>query len=102
MYENLEVHVVEKEPDVGWGTTKANTSILHPGHEDDPEKYPMRAKFCAQGNKIWRQWIKELEIPAKFPGELMVAFSEEELERTKIYIDLARKNNVPWCQVNNR
>ncbi|HIQ03337.1 MAG TPA: FAD/NAD(P)-binding oxidoreductase [Desulfurococcales archaeon] len=99
MYENLEVHVVEKEVDVGWGSSKANTSIIHPGHEEDPEKHPLRAKLCVQGNRLWRQWVKELDIPFKFPGELMVAFSDEELKRAKKYIELARKNKVPGVKL---
>jgi len=40
MYENLEVHLVEKEADVGWGVSKATTGIIHPGHEEDFEKQP--------------------------------------------------------------
>ncbi|RLF23057.1 MAG: FAD/NAD(P)-binding oxidoreductase [Thermoprotei archaeon] len=99
MYENLRVQVVEKEPDVGWGATKANTSILHPGHEEDPDRHPVRARLCVQGNKIWRRWIKELEIPAKFPGELMLAFNDEDLKRVRKYIDLARRNGVPGVRL---
>ncbi|RLE72299.1 MAG: FAD/NAD(P)-binding oxidoreductase, partial [Thermoprotei archaeon] len=27
-YKNLKIFLVEKEPDVGWGATKANTAII--------------------------------------------------------------------------
>ncbi len=95
MYENLDVYLIEREPDVGWGVSKANTSILHPGHEEDPERHPLRAGLCVEGNRIWRQWVKELDIPAKFPGELMVFFNEDELKEARKYIELARRNRVP-------
>ncbi len=99
MYENLSITVVEKEPDVGWGATKANTSILHPGHEEDPEKHPLRAKLCPEGNRIWRKWVEELDIPAKFPGELMVFFNEYEAKDALKYVELAKKNRVPGVRV---
>ncbi|MBC7240267.1 MAG: FAD-dependent oxidoreductase, partial [Chloroflexi bacterium] len=30
-YENLEVHIFERNADVGWGASKANSAIVHPG-----------------------------------------------------------------------
>ena len=98
-YENLEVYLLEKEVDVGWGASKANTSIIHPGHEDDPDKYPLRAKLCVRGNRLWHRWVKELEIPAEFPGELMVALSEEDLKTCEYYLRLAIKNGVPGVRL---
>lgn len=94
-YENLEVIVVEKEPDVGWGVSKANTGIVHPGHEEDPSRHPLRAKLCKEGNALWRKWARELDIPAAFPGELMVFFNEEERARAREYLKLAKANGVP-------
>lgn len=84
-YENLEVFLIEKEVDVGWGATKANTGIIHPGHEDEPKKYPMRAELCVKGNRLWRDWTKELDIPVRWPGELMIAKDQDELETLKKY-----------------
>ena len=31
---DLEVHVTEKAPDIGWGVTKANLVIVHGGYDD--------------------------------------------------------------------
>jgi len=98
-YEGLEVHLLEKCPDVGMGVSKANTAIIHPGHEDDPNKYPLRAKLCVRGNRLWHQWAKELEIPVKWPGELMVAIEEEDLKTAEHYLELAQKNGVPGARI---
>lgn len=95
MYKGLDVVVVEKEPDAGWGASKANTSIIHPGHEEDPDKHPLRARLCVEGNKLWRRWVRELDIPSRWPGELMVFTSSEEEKEALKYIDLARRNKVP-------
>ncbi|MEM2725447.1 MAG: FAD-dependent oxidoreductase, partial [Candidatus Nezhaarchaeales archaeon] len=69
---NVEVIVVEKEPDVCWGVSKANTGIIHPGHEEDPRAHPLRAKLCVEGNKIWREWSSLMNIPFEERGELMI------------------------------
>lgn len=92
---DLEVNLIERAVDVGWGTSKANTGILHGGYDDDPEKYPMRARMCAEGNRIWHQWVEELEIPHAWNGALVVAQSEEDhVELEKLYC-FGRKNAVP-------
>ena len=99
MYENFDVTLIEKEPDVGWGVSKANTAIIHPGHEEDPKTHPLRAKLCKEGNELWREWARELDIPVKWPGELMVFTSDEEEKEARKYIDLAKANNIPGVKI---
>uniref|UniRef100_A0A7J3I7M0 FAD/NAD(P)-binding oxidoreductase n=1 Tax=Ignisphaera aggregans TaxID=334771 RepID=A0A7J3I7M0_9CREN len=99
MYENFDISIVEMEPDVGWGVSKANTSIIHPCHEEDPDRYPLRARLCREGNSIWRSWVKELDIPAKWPGELMVFYSSEEEREVRKYIWFAARNSVPGIRI---
>ena len=95
MYEGLDVLIVERMPDVGWGASKANTSVIHPGHEEDPRQHPLRARLCVEGNRLWRRWAEELEIPARWPGELMVFTTPEEEREAMRYVELARLNGVP-------
>jgi glycerol-3-phosphate dehydrogenase len=99
MYEGFEVLLVEREPDVGWGVSKANTSIIHPGHEEDPRQHPLRAKLCVEGNRLWRQWVKELDIPADWLGELMVFASPDEEREARKYVELAKLNGVPGVRL---
>jgi len=98
-YENFDVVLAEKEPDVGWGVSKANTAIIHPGHEEDPNVHPLRAALCKRGNELWKLWAKELDIPVKWPGELMVFTNNEEEKEAKKYVDLARANGVPGVRL---
>lgn len=93
-YENFRVVVVERRPDVGWGVSKANTAIVHPCHEEDPRVHPLRAQLCRRGNRLWRQWARELEIPLAWPGELMVFTDDEEERRAREYLELARLNGI--------
>ncbi|MEM0368993.1 MAG: NAD(P)/FAD-dependent oxidoreductase [Desulfurococcaceae archaeon] len=99
MYENFDITLIEKEPDVGWGASKANTSIVHPGHEEDPNVHPLRAELCVKGNQMWRTWAKELEIPVTWQGELMVFTNEDEEKRAREYVKLAQLNNVPGVRI---
>jgi len=98
-YENFNVILVEKEPDVGWGTSKANTAIIHPGHEEDPNVHPIRAKLCKRGNDLWRLWTKELDIPIKWPGELMIFTNDEEEKEARKYVELAKANGIPGVRI---
>ncbi|MDK2886140.1 MAG: glycerol-3-phosphate dehydrogenase [Thermosipho sp. (in: thermotogales)] len=98
-YQNLEVFLLEKNIDVGWGSSKANSAVIHPGHEDDPSKYPLRSKLCVRGNRLWHSWAEELDVPVKWPGELMLAFSERDVEKFQYYLDLAEKNGVPDVKI---
>ncbi|MEM0376247.1 MAG: FAD-dependent oxidoreductase [Thermofilum sp.] len=94
-YEGLDVVVVEEEPDVGWGTSRVSLGIIYPGHGEDPEKHPLKAKLCREGSVLWRRWARELDVPARFPGELTVFFSEEERAEARKYLELATRNRIP-------
>ena len=98
-YENLEIHLVEMEPDAGWGASRANTAIIHGGYDDDPQKYPMRARLCVRGAKLWRRWVRELDIPANFSGILVLAFTEEEIEELHKLRERGLKNGVPGLRI---
>lgn len=72
---NLTIAVLEKEQDVGWQTTKANSGILHAGYAGEPGS--LKLKLTHQGNKIFRQNAPELDIPLKNIGSLVNASSPE-------------------------
>ncbi|MEM2273690.1 MAG: NAD(P)/FAD-dependent oxidoreductase, partial [Candidatus Bathyarchaeia archaeon] len=99
MFEDFEVYLLEKEADVGWGVSKANTGIIHAGYDDEPELYPLRAKFCVKGNKIWRKWTKELDIPVKWCGSLVLAFNDEEEKVVEELHDRGVRNGVRGLRV---
>ncbi len=99
MYENLDILVVEENPDVGWGVSKANTSIIHPCHEEDPGKHPVRAELCRLGHDLWIEWVRELDIPNRWPGEIITAFSDEEVSTLKKYLELAVANRIPGVRL---
>jgi glycerol-3-phosphate dehydrogenase len=74
---NLKTILIEKEPDVADCTTKANSAIIHAGYDAKPGS--LKAKFNALGNPMYDVICKELDVPFKRTGSLVVAFSDEEM-----------------------
>ena len=95
MYEGLEVHIVEKEADVGWGASRANTALLHAGYDDDPDRYPVRASLCRAGNEMWRRWLRELEVPVRWCGSLVAAIEDHQVDHIYELLERGRRNGVP-------
>ena len=65
---------LEKNNDVADETTKANSAIIHAGY--DPEPDTLMAKYNIRGNKIIPTLCKDLDVPCKNIGSLVVGFSE--------------------------
>jgi len=101
-YGNLEVHLIEKAPDVGWGVSKANTALIHGGYDDDPKRFPTRARLCVRGNRLWHRWVKELEIPHVWNGALIVALKDEDFDELEKLLERGRRNNVPEMRLVDR
>ena len=66
----------EREPDVGWGVTKANSAIVHGGFHDRPGT--VRSRFCVSGNAMFEPLCAELEVPFLRTGAYVLAFDEHE------------------------
>ncbi len=101
-FENLKIIVLEKNSDVGWGISKANTALIHGGYDDDPDKYPVRARLCVKGNSIWHRWVEELQIPHIWNGALVVAKTPREMEELKILFERGKRNGVKDMKILDR
>ena len=97
--EGLEVVVVEKEADVGWGASKANTGIIHSGYDDDPVKYPNRARLAVKGNRLWTTWAEQLSIPVDWCGSLVLARSSEDRRVLRELLARGIRNGVPALRI---
>ena len=73
---DLNVAVLEKENDVATGATKANSGIMHAGF--DPHPGSLMAKLNVRGSTLARQVCKDLDVPYKECGAMVVGFSDEE------------------------
>jgi len=94
---HLDVAVLEKEVDVSFGSSKANSGIIHGGFHAPPDT--LKGKLVAPGNRKFDRLCEELDFPFERNGELMVAFSEEEISTLQFYYDRGKKNNVPYLEI---
>ena len=96
----FDVSIIEKEADVGWGVTKANSGIVHAGYDDEPGT--LRAALCAKGNAMYEELSKELDFKVKRTGSFVVAFSDEELKILKELLKRGEINGVPNLKILDR
>lgn len=89
----LSVVVLEKNPELAAGSTKANSGICHAGY--DPEPGSLKAILNVRGNKLYRELQGDLELPINWPGALIVATTEEECESMHALRERAIQNGVP-------
>ncbi|MEH7385259.1 NAD(P)/FAD-dependent oxidoreductase [Bacillus sp. JJ1521] len=75
-YYNLDIALVEKQPDVCEGSSKANSGIVHTGFDAPPNS--VEAECLRRSRDLWPQLVEDLKIPFIPCGAVMVATSEEE------------------------
>ncbi len=91
----INVAVLEKEDDVGWGTSCRNSGVVHAGFNNRPGT--LMAKFCVEGNKFFKELCSQLDVPYKKIGKLVVAKEKKEineLQKLKQQGDTNRADNL--------
>ena len=94
------VCLLEKENDVSMGATKANSAIVHAGFDAVPGT--LKAKLNVRGVELMKKVCKELNVPLKNNGALVVAFSEEEIPHLNELLERGVANGVPELRVVGR
>ena len=89
----LSVLVLEAGSDVAEGASKANSAIVHAGFDAKPGTN--KAKFNVWGNRIFENICKELKVPFKRNGSLVVAFGTEDEKALAELKVRAETNGVP-------
>lgn len=74
----LRLALIEKQPDICEGTSKANSGIIHTGFDATPGT--IEADCLRRSGKLWPGLIEKLKIPFLPCGAVMVAATEEEEE----------------------
>lgn len=89
----LKIAVLEKELDVCAETSGRNSAVLHAGFNNRPGS--LMAKFCVEGNLGFDRTARELDIPFKRTGKVVVGFDEEDLAGLKALKDQGDRNGCP-------
>lgn len=67
----VSVLLLEKEAELSFGVSKANSGIVHTGFQSDYRQ--LKTKLAVRGNEIYRDLAELLEFPYAPLGELVVA-----------------------------
>jgi len=87
---DLSVVVLDAATDVGTGTTKANTAILHTGFDAVPGS--LESRLLRRGSALLRDYAAQAGIPVERTGALLVAWTGEQRRALPEIEDKARQN----------
>ena len=73
----LSVTLIEARADVGDGTSKANTAILHTGYDAKPGT--LESRLVRTGYHLLAEYAKQTGIPVERTGAILVAWDADEL-----------------------
>ncbi|MFE2103795.1 FAD-dependent oxidoreductase, partial [Streptomyces sp. NPDC059468] len=93
----LRIALVEAQDDVGQGTSKANTAILHTGFDATPGT--LEARLVREGHQRLAAYAAECGIPVEEVGALLVAWDEEQLAALPRLAEKAERNDYPHTRL---
>ncbi|OON83036.1 FAD/NAD(P)-binding oxidoreductase [Streptomyces tsukubensis] len=92
---HLSVALVEARDDVGDGTSKANTAILHTGFDATPGT--LESRLVRRGYHLLSAYAQATGIPVEHTGALLVAWNDEELAALPALQEKAARNGYDQC-----
>ncbi len=96
---NLKLALLEKEEDVCSGTSKANSAIVHAGH--DAKSGTLKARLNVRGNELIRELSSELDFAYVNNGSLVLCFDENDYPKLKELYDRGINNGVKGLEILN-
>ncbi len=94
---NLNITVLDKKSDVSEGTSKANSGLIHSGHDCTPNT--LKAKLNVRGNEMYTKLCKDLEIPFRRNGAFVLCFTKEDQWKIEELYNRAIENGVPNVRI---
>ncbi|MFH9401977.1 FAD-dependent oxidoreductase [Streptomyces sp. NPDC017638] len=86
----LRIALIEAQDDVGQGTSKANTAILHTGFDATPGT--LEARLVREGHTLLGAYAARTGIPVERTGALLVAWDAEQLAALPRLAEKAARN----------
>ena len=87
---DLGIVLVDAANDIGTGTTKANTAILHTGFDAVPGS--LESRLLRRGSALLSGYAAQAGIPVERTGALLIAWTPEQLRALPEISDKARQN----------
>lgn len=94
---DLSVALVEASSDVGDGTSKANTAILHTGFDAKPGT--LESRMVSRGYELLSEYATHTGIPIEHTGAILVAWDAEQLDALPSLKEKAEANGYHSCEI---
>ncbi|NLC33000.1 MAG: NAD(P)/FAD-dependent oxidoreductase, partial [Clostridiales bacterium] len=91
--------VIDRADDVSEGASKANSGLVHAGHDAQPGSE--KARLNVKGAKMFKELCRKLGVPYGQPGAMVLAFSEEDREVLEKLLAQSIVNEVEDCRIIN-
>lgn len=88
----LRCALVEAAPDVGMGTSKANTAIWHTGFDATPGS--LEARLLRRSYPLLNRFMSEAGVPVERLGALLIAWTPEQQQALPLLLARAHQNGV--------
>ncbi|MBQ7563311.1 MAG: NAD(P)/FAD-dependent oxidoreductase [Lachnospiraceae bacterium] len=96
----LTIAVLDKNWDIGEGTSKANSGIVHAGFDAKPGT--LKAELNVKGSQMMPELAKTLGIPFFQNGSMVVALSEEDTKQMRELYERGLQNGVKDLKILSR
>jgi glycerol-3-phosphate dehydrogenase len=93
----LSVALLDARSDVGDGTSKANTAILHTGFDAKPGT--LESRMVSRGHRMLSDYAQQTGIPVEHTGALLVAWDTEQLDSLPTLKAKAAANGYQNCEI---
>ncbi len=93
----LSVTLLEARADVGDGTSKANTAILHTGYDTKPGT--LESRLVSSGYHLLSDYARQTGIPVERTGAVLVAWDADELAALPALQAKAAANGYHRCEI---
>ncbi len=92
-----EILVLDAACDVAEGASKANSGIVHAGYDAVPGT--LKAKLNVRGAQMYPELTKELGVPYRQNGAMILAFSEDDRATLRKLLDQGIRNGVKELRI---
>lgn len=93
----IRIAVVDRASDLPFGQSRANSSMIHGGFDDEPRT--VKARFCPKGNRLYHALHEELDFRFTACGSYVCARGEDEHRHLEKLYAQGRANGVPGLEI---
>lgn len=92
--------LLDRAADVAEGASKANSGLVHTGYDAKPGS--LKAKFNAEGSRMFEAYCKELDVPYIRNGHMVLAFDEQQVKTLHKLLEQGKANGIGGLEIVGR